>query len=116
MPVSTQLRQGDGELISQDYVVEVKVTVAYIMRCCLKATKQKTYYVYSWQGLYRQNYLVFFITIYGGVHLLGRLKPCLLLSLDLGPWCFEQCPNKNHLEASSRWEQAAITLSVFVLV
>lgn len=116
MPVSTQLRQGDGELISQDYVVEVKVTVAYIMRCCLKATKQKTYYVYSWQGLYRQNYLVFFITIYGGVHLLGRLKPCLLLSLDLGPWCFEQCPNKNHLEASSRWEQAAITLSVFVVV
>lgn len=40
---------GDGELINQDYVVEVKVIVAYIMRCCLKATKQKTYYVYSWQ-------------------------------------------------------------------
>lgn len=96
--------------------MEVKVTVAYIMRYCLKATKQKTYYVYSWQGLYSQNYLVFFIAIYGGVHLPGRLKPCLLLSLDLGPWCFEQCPNKNHLEASSRWEQAAITLSVFVLV
>lgn len=51
MPVSIQLRQGDGELISQAYIVEVKVSVAYMMRYCLKATKQKTYYVYSWQGL-----------------------------------------------------------------
>jgi len=45
MPVYTQLRQGDGVLVSQDYVGEgereVRVSVDYIMRCCLRTTKTK---------------------------------------------------------------------------
>lgn len=48
MPVCTQLRQEDGVLVSQDYVGEgereVRVSVDYIMSCCLRTTKRHIIY------------------------------------------------------------------------